>query len=154
MKQDRLAPAGRPRRSAFTIVEILVVVVIIAALATLVVPRLFGRVGTAKQAIAKQKIEEIDKAIQIFSNDYQDYLEDSLPESLEDLVARPAAIPENAWNEPTLRRQDLIDPWGRPFLYRKPGQYGDKYDIYSLGKDGREGGEGENADVVSWHVDK
>ena len=132
------------RRRGFTIVEVLVVVLIIGVLATLIVPRLFGRVGTAKQAVAKQKVEVISQAICLFQGDYG-----RLPQSLDELVNRPGDIPEERWVQPTLRPKDLLDPWGRMLIYRCPGSH-DVYDLYSLGADGQEGGEGDNADIVNW----
>ncbi len=144
MNRVREAFRSRGRRNAFTIVEILVVVIIIGVLATLIVPRFFGRVGTAKQSVAKQKIEVISEAVHLFHTDYDRY-----PQSLEELVSRPSDIPEEKWVMPTVKPKDLLDPWGRPFVFRCPGQH-DVYDLYSLGADGVEGGSGENADVVSW----
>ncbi len=144
MKRFRDASRGRGQRNAFTIVEILVVVIIIGVLATLIVPRFFGRVGTAKQSVAKQKIEVIGEAIHLFHTDYDRY-----PQSLDELVGRPGDIPEEKWVMPTVKAKDLIDPWGRVFIYRCPGQH-DLYDLYSLGADGLDGGGGENSDVVSW----
>lgn len=131
-------------RAAFTMVEIIVVVIIIAALAGLILPRFFGRVGTAKQSVAKQKLAEIEKAIDMFSYDYG-----RLPASLEELVNRPSDISEEKWNAPSLRAKDLLDPWGKEFLYQQPGEHG-TYDLQSLGADGQAGGEKENADVVNW----
>lgn len=134
----------RRARRGFTIVEVLVVVLIIAALATMIVPRLFGRVGAAKHSVAAQKLTELEKAIELFSHDYG-----RLPATLDELVNRPADIDESTWNPPTLRAKDLIDPWGRPFEYRQPGDH-DVYDLYSLGADGAPGGAKENADVTNW----
>jgi general secretion pathway protein G len=125
-------------------VEIIVVVIIIAALAGLILPRFFGRVGTAKQSVAQQKLSEIEKAIDMFSYDYG-----RLPVSLEELVNRPSDIPDEKWNPPSLRAKDLLDPWGKEFLYQQPGEHG-TYDLQSLGADGQVGGEKENADVVNW----
>jgi general secretion pathway protein G len=135
---------GSLRRAGFTIVEVLVVVIIIGVLATLIVPRLFGRVGQAKSGVAKSKITQIENAVEMFSNDY-----DRLPETLDDLVARPSDIPEEKWKEPSLRAKDLIDPWGRSFLYKCPGDHG-RFDLYSLGADGQPGGEKDNADITNW----
>lgn len=134
------------RRAGFTMVEILVVVVIIGVLAAMVLPTFVGRVGQAKQAVARQKLSEIEKAVEIFRTDYERY-----PETLDELIQRPADIPEDKWNRPMLRRKDLLDPWGRPFLYKYPGDHAEvPYDLYSLGADGQEGGVKENADVVNW----
>ena len=134
----------RYNRSAFTIVEILVVVIIIAVLAIMIVPSFIGRVGEAKQSTARVNLAEIEKAIEIFSYDYG-----RLPESLGELVERPADIAEEDWKRPMLKAKNLMDPWGQEYLYKQPGDHGG-YDLYSLGKDGQEGGEGEDADVVNW----
>jgi general secretion pathway protein G len=125
-------------------VEIIVVVIIIAALAGLILPRFFGRVGSAKQSVAKQKLSEIEKAVDMFSYDYG-----RLPISLDELVSRPSDVSEDKWNPPSLRSKDLVDPWGREFLYQQPGEHG-TYDLMSYGADGQPGGEKENADVVNW----
>ncbi len=132
------------RSVGFTIVEILVVVVIIAVLATMIVPRFFGRVESAKHGVAKQKLVEIEKAVEMFSYDYG-----RLPEALDELVNRPADIPEEKWNPPTLKAKDLLDPWAREYVYKRPGEHG-PYDLYSLGADGQAGGEKENEDITNW----
>ena len=129
---------------AFTMVEILVVVIIIAALATMIVPRFFGKVDVANRSVAKGNIAEIEKAIEMFGTMYG-----QLPERLEDLVERPAYVSEDKWDTPSLRAKNLNDPWGRPFVYKQPGEHG-AYDVMSLGKDGKIGGEKENADIVNW----
>lgn len=125
-------------------VEIIVVVIIIAVLATMIVPKFFGRVGAAKQSAAKQKLIEIEKAVDTFRYDYERF-----PTSLDELVDRPADIASEKWQDPSLKPKDLTDPWGREFQYRCPGQHG-KFDLYSLGADGAEGGDGEDADIVNW----
>ncbi len=134
----------RRNRRGFTIVEILVVVIIIAVLATMIVPRFLGRVGQSRQAVAKTKVAEIEKAIEIFSYDY-----DRWPVNLDELVNRPGDIDEGKWQPATIRDKDLLDPWGQQFLYRQPGEHG-IYDVYTLGKDGQEGGEDEDADIGNW----
>ena len=131
-------------RRGFTIVEILVVVIIVAVLATMIVPSFVGRVGESRQAVAKSKLPSIETAILLFCQDY-----DRWPVNLDELVSRPGDIDEAKWNSPTIRAKDLLDPWGRQFLYKQPGEHG-VYDLYSLGKDGQEGGEGEDADIGNW----
>ena len=125
-------------------VEIIVVVLIIAVLATMIVPRFFGRVESARHGVARQKLVEIEKAVEMFNYDYG-----RLPESLDDLVNRPADVPEEEWNPPALKAKDLLDPWGREYLYVSPGEHG-PYDLSSFGADGVAGGEKENADIVNW----
>ncbi|MHC4717433.1 MAG: type II secretion system major pseudopilin GspG [Planctomycetota bacterium] len=132
------------KRTGFTITEILVVVVIVAVLATLIVPKLWGRIGWTRQRVAKGNLPRIETAIEMFGSDYG-----RLPDSLDELVHRPADIDEADWNDPSLRAKDLKDPWGREFIYVVPGEHG-RYDLYSLGADGQPGGEKENADVNNW----
>lgn len=132
--------AGR----AFTMVELVVVVVIISVLALIIVPQFFGRTGEAKQGVAQYNISIIENAIQLFAQDY-----DRLPETLDELVERPDDVDEGQWTSPTLKRKNLIDPWSRPYVYRYPGDHG-TFDLLSLGRDGQEGGEDEDADIVNW----
>jgi len=134
----------RRRRAAFTIAEVLVVVVIIAVLATLIAPKLWSRIGTARHGVATQNVAEIEKAIDMFVTDYG-----RLPEALDELVHRPADIDEADWTPPSLKAKNLTDPWGRPYLYRAPGEHG-PFDLYSLGADGQDGGEKDNADITNW----
>ena len=124
--------------------EVLVVVVIIAVLAMMVSPTFIGQIGKAKHTVAKQKITAIETAITTFLIDY-----DRWPVSLDELVSRPADIPEAKWEHPPIKAKDLLDPWGRKFIYKQPGDHG-LFDLYSLGKDGQAGGEKEDADVVNW----
>ena len=134
----------RRNRQAFTIVEILVVVIIIGVLVSMIAPQFLGRVGLSKQAVAQAKLVEIEKAIVIFSYDYERW-----PVNLDELTSRPADIDEAKWNQPDIKAKNLLDPWGRQFIYTQPGEHG-SFDLYSLGKDGQQGGEKENADVNNW----
>jgi len=143
-----LVRLGKEQRSrcpgAFTIVEIIVVVVIIGVLATLILPRFIGRIGEAKQGTAKSNLAQIESAIEMCSHDYG-----RLPQGLQELIERPGDVPEDRWHVPTVKPKDLVDPWGRSWIYVAPGSHG-MYDLYSLGADGQEGGTGGNADVVNW----
>lgn len=122
----------------------MVVVIIIGVLAALIVPTILGRTGKARTAVATSKLAAIENAINLFATEYE-----RLPNSLDELVARPEDIPEEKWSPPTLKPSDLEDPWGRRYEYRVPGEHWN-FDLYSLGRDGQEGGEGEDADVVNW----
>ncbi len=121
----------------------MVVVVIIGVLAALFVPRFVGRIGQSKQAAARAKMSTIETAIGLFQTD-----SGRLPNTLDELVNRPSDLAAEQW-QPSLRPKDLLDPWDQPYVYRVPGQNW-QYDLYSLGADGQEGGEGEYADVVNW----
>ncbi len=134
----------RRRSSGFTLIELLVVLVILTLLASLVGPRILDQLGGAKSKSARIQIAEIEQALDLFKLDVGRYPTDS--EGLRALVERPATAPN--WNGPYLRRGLPPDPWGRPFEYRQSGRYGSP-DIFSLGADGRPGGEGENADIFN-----
>ena len=128
----------------FTLVEIMVVVIIIGVLAALIVPQIVGRVGKSKRAVAKQQIAQIESAIQMFYNDYERY-----PEQLIELVEGPSDVDAADIVTPSLRHKNLLDPWKREYVYKVPGDQG-IFDLMSLGGDGKEGGEGDDADIVNW----
>ena len=132
------------RNAGFTLLELLVVVVIIGLLAGLVAPRYFGQVGKSEVNVAKAQIDALEKALDQYRLDTGHYPSTEL--GLAALVERPANEPK--WNGPYLRKGVPSDPWGRPYLYRTPGQRGD-YDLVSYGKDGQPGGSGENADITN-----
>ena len=130
------------RDAGFTLIEILLVVVIIGILAAIAVPRLGGRVGQSQVAAARASIRAISTAIDLYETD-----NGKLPESLQNLITKGS---EPNWNGPYLRKRKMpADPWNNPYHYAMPGQHG-KFDIFSLGADNAEGGEGEDQDVKSW----
>lgn len=136
----------RSRRSGFTLIELLVVIIIIGLLAALVGPKLFGRVGKGKQAAAQAQIELFGAALDNFRLDVGRY--PTSDEGLRALLVNPGGI-EN-WDGSYLKKEEIpLDPWGRPYLYKSPGEHGD-YDIISQGADNVAGGDGENQDIVSW----
>ena len=137
-------PRKARRRRGFTIVEIMVVVVIIGVLASMILPKVFFRIGQAKHNTARQQLNVLEQAIELFSTDYE-----RLPEQLTDLVECPPDIPEDKWVPPTIKRKNLLDPWDRIYEYRCPGEHG-VYDLFSLGRDGQLGGEKEDEDIVNW----
>ena len=138
--------AARPRRG-FTLIEVLVVVVILAILAAVVVPRVMDRPGQARQTSAKQGIQSIMTALNMYHLDNFAY--PTTQQGLAALVQRPSDLPQGAnWKGPYLDRTPK-DPWGHEFLYLQPGVHG-PVDVYTLGADGRPGGEGEAADIGNW----
>jgi general secretion pathway protein G len=141
---------GLRRRSAFTLIEILVVIVVIAILATLVAPNVFQHVGAAKSATAKSQIEMLSTTLDAYRLSIGTY--PSGEQGLQALWERPAMdVPLN-WSGPYLRKPVPLDPWNNAYIYVYPGQQNTMgFDLYSLGADGAPGGEGENADVVSWN---
>jgi general secretion pathway protein G len=137
---------ARHGERGFTLVELLVVIIILGLLASLVGPRLFGRVGQSKQATAKAQIELLGAALDQYRLDVGSYPPAS--GGLTALVQNPN-VPN--WSGPYLKKNAVpLDPWGKAYQYKCcPGDHGD-YDLWSYGADGAPGGEGENADVTSW----
>ena len=126
----------------FTLIELLVVIVIIGLLTAVVGPRLFSQVGKSEQSAAKAQIDAFGKALDTYRLDIGRY--PSTEQGLQALATKPEA--ESKWNGPYMQKAIPPDPWGRPYVYRSPGQAGD-FDLLSYGKDGQPGGEHENADV-------
>jgi len=127
----------------FTLIELLVVMAIIAMLAALVGPTLFDKLGGSKQKAASAQLSMLESALDSYRLDVGKY-----PRRLEDLNKNPGSNP--AWSGPYLKKGVPKDPWGNEFVYKSPGSHGPGFDLYSLGADGREGGEGEDKDVVNW----
>jgi len=135
----------RCRERGFTLIEIMIVVIIIGLIAGLVGPRLFGKLTQAKQKAAKAQIELFGTALDAFRLDVGRY--PTTEEGLKALREKPSGL--DAWKGPYLPKEIPVDPWGKPYIYKSPGEHGE-YDLLSYGLDGVEGGEGENQDVTSW----
>lgn len=133
------------RARGFTLLELLVVLVIIGLLAGYVGPRFFQQIGKSEVKAARAQIDGLEKALDQFRLDVGHY--PSSEQGLASLWTKPANEPR--WSGPYLRKDVPKDPWGRDYLYRSPGEHGE-FDLYSLGKDGREGGDGEDQDIVNW----
>jgi general secretion pathway protein G len=138
--------------SGFTLIEIIVVMVILAILATLIVPQFTGRTAQARRAKAISDIANIKTALDMYEADNGTYptTEQGLQALREAPTSEPA--PED-WNGPYLKDPIINDPWGHPYVYIAPGdQNPDSYDLLTYGKDGKEGGTGEDADIDSWNL--
>ena len=130
------------RRGGFTLLELLVVIVIIGLLAGYVAPRYFVQVGKSEVQVAKAQIASIEKALDQYRLDVRRY--PTTEQGLDALMTKPAN--EANWNGPYLKRAIPNDPWGKPYVYRAPGQKGE-FDLLSYGRDGKAGGNGEDADI-------
>jgi general secretion pathway protein G len=128
----------------FTLVELLVVMVIIALLTALVGPRLFPKLGKGKQSAAAAQIELIGQGLDHFRLDVGRY--PTTQEGLNALMLNPGI---EKWEGPYLKKALPNDPWDKPFHYQSPGSHGE-YDMFSYGRDGVPGGEGEDKDLSSW----
>ena len=137
--------AGRNRRG-ITLIEMLVVLTIIALFAALVAPKLLSKSDTARVTAARAQINAFMTALGAYKLDTGTYPTTEM--GLQALRNRPQNVPQ--WQGPYLPQDIPVDPWGRPYLYRYPGERGDEPEIVCLGADGQPGGEGINADIVSW----
>ena len=137
----------RRTQSGVTLIEMLVVVTIIALFAALVAPRMLGRADAARRTAARAQINSFMTALGAYKLDTGTYPTTEL--GLNGLRVRPENMPQ--WNGPYLPQDIPADPWGHPYLYKYPGDHGDEPDIVSLGSDGQPGGEGNNADILSWN---
>jgi general secretion pathway protein G len=138
----------RRRRKGFTLVELLVVVLIISMLAAVLAPRMFKGLGKAQADIAKAKMTIIEDSLARFQYDCG-RLPDESEGGLEALLVAPADL-EEKWNGPYLKQSQLLDPWGNLYIYIREGTVNPgSFDLISLGADGQEGGEGDNADILN-----
>ena len=130
----------------FTLIELLVVLVILGLLAAFAAPQVLSYLGQAKTDAARAQVQNIASILDLYRLNVGSY--PSEEEGLDALLEPPPDAPR--WNGPYVKRRDvLLDPWGQLYVYRYPGEFGD-YDLYSLGADQAEGGEGEDQDVTSW----
>lgn len=132
-------------RHGFTLLELLVVMVIIGLLAGYVAPRYFSEVGKSEVKVTRAQIDAFEKALESYRLDTG-----RLPtteQGLEALMTQPSGVTK--WRGPYLKKSVPPDPWGKPYQYKQPGEHGD-FDIVSLGRDGKTGGQGDDADIVNW----
>ena len=137
------------RRSGFTLIELLLVLVILGVLAGIVVPRLGGTTERARNTAAESQISTFGTALDAYEVDMGNYPKGKT--GLQDLITAPRNAGKN-WHGPYLKAEELPkDPWGNDYQYRSPGEHGE-YDLFTLGADNQEGGEGINADVGNWNL--
>lgn len=142
------------RRTGFTLIEILVVVVILGILAGLIVPRIAEQPEKARRTKARMQIESLETALKLYKLDNGFY--PTTDQGLEALVAQPTTgrIPTR-WRDGGYLEKGTVpkDPWGRDFVYLSPGTHNKDFDLMSMGADGEIGGEGADADINNWDVD-
>ncbi len=129
----------------FTLLELLVVMVIIGLLAAYVGPKYFSQVGKSEVKMAQAQIDSLEKALHQYRLDVGSY--PTTEQGLNALLASPGSEPR--WQGPYLSKRLPLDPWGRPYQYKYPGERSD-FDLFSFGKDGQPGGAGEDADITNW----
>jgi general secretion pathway protein G len=129
----------------FTLLELLVVMVIIGLLAGFVAPQYFGQVSKSERKTARAQIVELEKALDHYRLDVGRY--PTTEQGLAALMAKPSDSAK--WEGPYLRKAVPLDPWGKAYVYRSPGQNGADFDLLSLGKDGQPGGSGDAEDISS-----
>jgi general secretion pathway protein G len=133
---------SRRSERGFSLIELIVVLVILGLLAAVVAPNVYNKLAKGKDQIARIQIKEIEGAIQLYSFDVGRNPESG--EGLDALVRNPGNL--ESWKGPYMSKALPADPWGKPYLYRSPGQHGD-YDLFSPGADGTEG---NDDDICNW----
>jgi general secretion pathway protein G len=137
---------NKRKQTGFTLLELLVVLGIIAMLAGLVGPAVMKHMGESKVKAAKVQIEDLAQTLDMYKLDVGSY--PTSEQGLNALIESPDGA--QRWNGPYLRKSKVpLDPWNNEYKYNSPGEHG-KFDIVSLGADGKEGGEGEDKDLASW----
>lgn len=136
----------REGEAGFTLIEVLIVLGIIALLATVVTPQVWRYMGQARSETARIQLSAITTAMELYALDNGGYPSQQV--GLSALVRQPAGAPR--WRGPYLKKSDgLVDPWGRPYGYKIPGRQS-AYEVFTLGRDNATGGNGEDQDIVAW----
>ena len=142
-------PKITTKQRGFTLIEIMVVVVIIGILASVVVPRIMDNPDKARVAKARNDIQALSSALDIYKLD--NYVYPTTDQGLQALVTKPSSPEPPNWKQGGYIKKQPVDPWGNEYLYLHPGEHGE-FDIYSLGADGAPGGTGPNKDIGSWEI--
>ena len=129
----------------FTLLELLVVMMIIGLLAGYVAPRYFSQIGKSEVKATQAQIDAFDKALEAYRLDIGRY--PLTEQGLAALMNRPVGLTK--WQGPYLKKALPSDPWGNAYHYKQPGEHGD-FDIFSYGRDGKPGGQNEDADIGNW----
>jgi general secretion pathway protein G len=133
------------KKNGFTLIEVMVVIIIVGLLSALVAPKFFGRVDQARVKTTQTQIELLGAALDDFRLDNGRY--PTTDEGLRALRVKPDSL--NNWYGPYLPKDIPLDAWGNEYQYKSPGDHG-PYDLFSFGKDGQSGGEGDDREIVSW----
>jgi general secretion pathway protein G len=141
----------RVRLPGFTLIELMVVIVILGLLATIIMPKILDRPEQARRLKAKVQIRNFQSALALFKTDTGSFPTTS--QNLEALINDPGL---KGWKQGGYIEGGKVplDPWGNPYIYLSPGVHGEDYEIESYGKDGEDGGTGDNADIESWNIDQ
>lgn len=127
------------KKNGFTLIELLIVIVILGLLASLVAPAMFSKVDSSKIKTAETQLRMLESSINTYRLDVG-----AFPDALQELIKSD----KKGWDGPYLPKDVPLDPWGNAYVYAKPGEQGKPYGLRSLGRDGRQGGEGDDADVI------
>jgi len=146
MKKDRM---HSPQAAAFTLIELMIVIVILGLLATIITPRILSRPEQARRTKAMIDIRNIESALALFNSDTGRFPTTS--EGLEALVSDPGI---RGYNYDGYLDRVPLDPWGDVYIYISPGLHNKDYDLESYGKDGEDGGTGKDVDIESWNIDE
>lgn len=152
MKVFKHPTRPRHRQTGFSLIEIMVVIVIIAIMASMIVPRIMGKPDEARVTKAITDIRQLEGALNMYRLD--NYAYPSTDQGLQALVQRPSGTPEpRNYQQGGYIQRLPDDPWGNPYQYLNPGQHSE-IDIWSLGADGAPGGEGINTDIGNWNMNE
>lgn len=146
---SRIATHTAITQRGFTLIEIMVVVVILGILAALIAPNVINRIDDAQIVKVRQDLRAIESALKLYRLDNFRFPD---TEAGLDALVTPPQDPSARWPAGGYLDRLPRDPWDRPYLYLHPGNQGE-FDVYTLGRDGQQGGEGLDADVGNWNLD-